>query len=85
MTALHTDLLLLLRPARDYGEGETKLLARLRQDGNRDLTAPTLLIALRELADKSWISPFTSPLSGKRWRITALGESILGEEGLGQS
>jgi hypothetical protein len=75
----------LLRPARDYGESEAKLLARLRQEGNRELAAPSLVIALRELADRSWVSSFASPLSGKRWRITALGLSVLEEEGLGQS
>ena len=84
MTPLHAEILLLLQPAREYGEGELRLLARLRMDGHRDLAIPALEIALRELADKSWAASFQSPLSGKRWRITALGISVLAEEGLSQ-
>lgn len=82
MNKVHTDILLLLRAAEKYGLDEASLLTDLRQARHRDLTAPALEHALRALADKSLVAPFTSPLSGKRWRILGLGTSALEEEGL---
>jgi hypothetical protein len=82
MKPLLTDLLLLLRTAGEYGEIEGLLLSRLRLAGNRELTLPELKIAMLMLADRCWVARIESPLSGKRYRITVLGLSILAEEGL---
>ena len=82
MTALHTDLLALLKSVGIYGLNAEDCLRRLRVAAHRDLTLPQTEQALRDLADKRFIAPFESPLSGKRWRITALGGSALNEEGL---
>jgi hypothetical protein len=59
------------------------LLPELRTGAHRSLTEPQLEKVLRDLADKSFVVAFESPLSGARWRITALGKSALAEEGLG--
>lgn len=82
MNKLHTDMLVLLRAAAGYGLALDNLLQDLRQTRHRALTQPETERAVRELADRSYVTSFNSPLSGKRWRITALGESALQEEGL---
>jgi hypothetical protein len=82
MNALHIDLLLALKAAAQYGLPLDALLADLRRGRHRGLTQPQLETALRDLADQSLATPFDSPLSGRRWRITALGTSALQEEGL---
>lgn len=82
MTTLHTDLLTLLRAAGRYGLSPANLLQDLRQARHRELSQPLLDRAVRDLADRSLVAAFDSPLSGRRWRITALGESALQEEGL---
>jgi len=71
-----------LRAAGDAGRGEDRLLLDARREGFADLAAPDLQLQLRGLADKSWLAPYNSPLGGKRWRITARGESALAEQGL---
>ena len=83
MSPLHLNILILLVAPRDYGERLGELLTKLRVSGHRGLTVPELEKTLRDLADKSFVTPFDSPLSGTRWRITALGKSALAEEGLG--
>lgn len=82
MNPLYFNLLIELRQRSAYGETVAQLLTLLRVSGHRGLTLPELESALRALADKSWVTPFESPLSGKRWRITALGGSALTEEGI---
>lgn len=82
MNQLALNLLIELRHRQQYGDSAANLLVLLRVSGHRALTAPELDKALRDLADKSWATPFASPLSGPRWRITALGESALTEEGV---
>jgi hypothetical protein len=81
MTKLHTDLLLLLRAVGTYGLDVGTLLTDLRLQRHRDLTEPALKQALRDLADRSLVTEFTSVLEVRRWRITALGESALQEAG----
>lgn len=83
MNPLHRDSLLGLVAAREYGLPLAQLLTDLRTGAHRSLTQPQLEIALRDLADVSYVVAFDSPLSGRRWRITALGKSALAEEGLG--
>lgn len=82
MNQLTLNLLIELRQRAQYGDTGKNLLVLLRVGGHRGLTTPELEQALRDLADKSWVTPFDSPISGPRWRITALGESALKEEGL---
>lgn len=82
MNQLALSLLIELRQRAQYGDTAVNLLVLLRVGGHRGLTAPEMDKALRDAADKSWVTPFESPISGKRWRITALGESALKEEGL---
>lgn len=82
MNKLHIDTLLLLRSASQYGQTLAVLLDDLRERRHRQLAVPELERAVRELADRSLVSTFESPLSGTRWRITALGTDTLKEEGL---
>lgn len=81
MTPLSFDLLLALHAAKPYGFTTDTLLADMRQRRHRALTLPELETALRELADKRLAAPVEGLLSD-RWRITALGDSALAEEGL---
>ena len=81
MTKLHTDLLLALRAAGDYGLDVATVLADLRLQRHRSLAEPQLKQALRDLADKSLVTEFTSVLEQRRWRITGLGVSALQEAG----
>lgn len=81
MTNLHTDLLILLRAVGVYGLDIGTILSDLRLQRHRDLTEPVLKQALRDLADKSLVTEFTSVLEVRRWRITALGDSALKEAG----
>lgn len=82
MNTLAIDILTQLRVPGKFGLGIADLLRDLRAMRHRELTQPQLEAAVRELADRAWVAQFTSPLSGARWRITALGESTLQEEGL---
>lgn len=82
MSKLHVDILLLLRAAGPYGLALDALLDDLRERRHRDLTLPQLERAARDLADKSFAEPFTSPLGKKRWRIAPLGETALSQEAL---
>ena len=82
MNTLHIDLLATLRASAAYGLSAADLLLRLRAGAHRALTLPEIETALRDLADRSLVAHFTSPLSGARWRLTALGASALQEEGL---
>lgn len=82
MSKLHIDTLLLLAAAAQYGLDLDTLLADLRQQRHRALTLPELEKAVRDLADRSFASHFTSALGSERWRITGLGTDALKEEGL---
>jgi hypothetical protein len=81
MDSLHARLLVELRNLGKYGEEPTHLLTALRPSF-RLLAMPGLERALRDLADKSFITAFAGAIGGTRWRITALGESALQEAGL---
>jgi len=83
MTTLHIDTIVALNGAGEFGLPLDNLLADLRRGRHRKLTQPQCEQALRDLADKSFATPFESGLSGTRWRITALGKSALTEEGIG--
>ncbi len=80
-TALRLVLLQTLRAAGELGLPDMQLLTAARVGGHADLTRPELLATLRDLADDRAVAPF-SQISGRRWRITALGESQLAEAGL---
>lgn len=82
MSPLHIDLLDILKDADRFGFDTASLLTDARRRRHRDLTEPQLEAALRDLADASFVAPFTSPLGKKRWRITTLGLSAFKEEGL---
>lgn len=82
MTKLHTDLLIALRAAGQFGLGVNELLTDLRQGRHRALTLPELEKALRDLADRAFAIAFTSPLGATRWSATAVGGRALQEEGL---
>jgi hypothetical protein len=82
MTNLHADILLALHGAGKFGLKLDTLLADLRRGRHRGLALPLLETALRDLADKSFSTPFESALEEKKWRITHLGTSALQEEGL---
>jgi len=81
MNPLHFNILVDLRTVGKYGQTLARQLAMLRVSGHRSLTEPELEKALRELADKSFVTNFPSALGNKLWRITSLGESALQEEG----
>jgi hypothetical protein len=83
MTNLHIDTLVALNGAADFGLPVDNLLADLRRGRHRGLSLPQLEKALRDLADKSFATPFDSELSGQRWRVTGRGKSALAEEGIG--
>jgi len=83
MNKLHRDTTLGLVAARENGLPLAQLLTDLRAGAYRSLTEPQLEIALRDLADVSYVVAFDAPFGGRRWRITALGKSALAEEGLG--
>ena len=82
LTELHVDALLVLHQAAELGLPVETLLADLRRARHRHLALPKLESALRDLADRSYATAFESGLGAKRWRITALGISMLIEEGL---
>jgi len=82
MSQLHTDLLLALRAAGQFGAAAEDLRTDMRRGRHRELAVPELEKALRDLADESHATRFTTALGTKRWRITALGASALQEEGL---
>lgn len=82
MDKLRIDLLTFLRSSAQYGLDATLLLQDAREARHRSLSLPELEAALRDLADRSYVTPYTSALGAQRWRITALGESALQEAGL---
>ena len=82
MNPLHVDLLIALRAAGEYGVALEQLLADLRLGRHRELVAPDLQAALRDLGDTRFVSMFTSPLGQKRWRLTSLGGDKMKEAGL---
>lgn len=82
MKQLHIDLLFFLRPAGPFGLPVADLLNDVRRGRHRQATQPQVESALRDLADKSFATAFTSALDQPRWRITALGLSALQEEAL---
>ena len=77
---LHIAILQTLRAIGATGQNESGLANAARLAGF-DLTLAELGVELRAVADENLIAAFT-PLGGKRWRITALGESQLAEAGL---
>jgi hypothetical protein len=77
---LHVAIAQALRSQGDSGLNEDQLLLAQRIAGF-DLSLPALQVELRALADQNVIAAFT-PLSGKRYRLTAIGESKLAEAGL---
>lgn len=81
MHPLHFNILIDLRTAKEFGQTLPRLLSMLRVSGHRSLSEPELQKALRELADKSFVTTFTTALGNTSWRITALGKSALEEEG----
>ena len=81
MNPLHFNILVDLRTAGKFGQSLDRQLPMLRVSGHRGLTLPELETAMRDLSDKSFATPFEGALGGKRWRITALGESALVEAG----
>lgn len=82
MNTLHIDALVALNGAGEFGLPLANLLADLRRGRHRNLTQPQAEKALRDLADKSFVTPFDAELSGERWRITGRGKSALQEEGI---
>lgn len=82
MNELHIDLLRALKAAGKFGIKLDDLLADMRRGRHRDLSAPDLERALRDLADESNAKTFTDSLQQKRWAITRVGESALQEAGL---
>lgn len=81
MSPLHTALLLALRSVQPYGLRVPDVLAQARTAGHRAATVPQVEAALRDLADRSLVIDMPGGLT-ERWRLTALGESKLKEEGL---
>ena len=81
-TALLRFILDALRALGELGAAEERILRDARAEGFVTLTAPALLTALRQLADQRYVTPYTPPLGGQRWRITALGTSALAEQGV---
>lgn len=77
-----TFILTVLRAAGALGMVEERLLVELRRQGYDDLSEPELKRLLRELLDKSWAVQVTPPLGSVRFRITALGDSALQEQGV---
>jgi hypothetical protein len=77
---LHVAVSQVLRSQGDAGLNEDGLLLAARLAGF-DVTLPALQVELRALGDQNVIAAFT-PLSGKRYRLTAIGESKLAEAGL---
>lgn len=82
MSKLNVHLLIALRAAGRFGAAEDDLLVDMRRGSHRELSAPDLVQALRDLADQSYVSAFNSALETKRWKITRLGTDALKEEGL---
>jgi hypothetical protein len=82
MTPLHVDILLALNGAGAFGLPLANLLADLRRGRHRNLGVPQLECALRDLVDKSFVTPEESALGAERWRIMGHGKSALVEEGL---
>lgn len=82
MSTLHIDTLVALNAAGDFGLPAETLLADLRRGRHRSLALPSLEKALRDLADRSLVTPFESELGAQRWRVTGRGKSALQEEGL---
>ncbi len=79
MTTLQIDLLRALRAAGQFGLYAEDLLADMRQGRHGDLTLPQLERALRDLADESFVEPFTTVLKQKRWKIAQHGINALTE------
>lgn len=82
MNALHIDALVALNSSGEFGLPLENVLGDLRRGRHRALSQPQLEKALRDLADKSFATPFESAMGGTRWRITGRGNSALVEEGL---
>lgn len=82
MTPLHTDLLRALHRTQPYGLPADTLLSDMRLMRHRGVTLPQVETALRDLADKSLVTPLDGALVSGRWRITQLGASTLQEEGI---
>lgn len=81
MKKLHIHLLIEFRNLGKYGDTIEHLLTAMRPSF-RTLTLPELETAIRDLGDKSLVTNFEGIMTGTRWKITALGESALKEEGL---
>lgn len=82
MSTLHLDSLLALNGAGEFGLPLDNLAADLRRGRHRGATLPQVEKALRDLADRSFATPFDTELGGQRWRITGRGKSALAEEGV---
>ena len=80
-TLLHAALLQSLRATGDLGR-TAELLRTDALIAGFDLSLPALRVELRLLADKGWLAEVPAPLGSTRYRITALGRSILEEQGL---
>ena len=79
--SLRVSILQALKAAGSAGRPEDRLLTDARMAGFGDLSLPVLQSELRAVADLNWVTSFT-PIVGKRYRITSLGESILVEAGV---
>ncbi len=82
MFPVSTFLLISLRHSGQRGASQEILLAHLRTQRDESFTEPQLERELRALADQRLVAPYEQQILGKRWRITALGESTLQEAGL---
>ena len=82
LSTLHIDTPLALNGAGEFGLPAAKLLTDLRLGRHRNLAQPQLEKALRDLADKSFATPFEDGFGGERWRITGRGASAVQEAGL---
>jgi hypothetical protein len=82
MTTLQFDALIALRGAGKYGVDLETILADMRKKRHRNLAIPELERAIRDIDDMRFATQYTSATGSTRWRITALGESALQEEGV---
>jgi len=73
-------LLILRAQGGDVGMAAERMLSAMRV-ASYDLTLPALESELGQLADSRLVKVHTT-LTGKRWRITSMGESDLEEAGL---
>lgn len=78
---LHVTLLVMLRASLVPAVPEERLLNESRRAAH-SITLPALRVELRVLADKGWVAEMPQAIGGPRFRITAIGRSVLEEQGL---